>query len=489
MRNSDSAVSDCVRERGESDSRRPATDHVSRVTYRLTNIGPVKEASLKLGRLTVIAGRNNTGKTYILYSLYGFLKTWRHRFALARTIKPLVRELQDSGRASVPFAPDSILKQRRSLVERLSKEFSTDLPRLFSSRRKRFQESSFAVELDRATGKSIPAPVMLDSAGIRISIMHDGADLIVGIEESDRRRRADLTQSEILRAYQLFLLGDLFPDPFILSAERFGISLFYRELNFTKNQLVDLLQKLGDDENRRSMTPLLVMDRSTSRYALPIKDNIQFTRSIPDMREDVSALADEGLPNRIKNLIDGHHENASEEIRFTSKARGKGRNFNIPLHLASSSARGLSGLCFFLRHVAGKGQMLIIDGPESHLDTKNQVLFARLLASSVKAGLRVLISTHSDYLVKELNNLIMLSRDFPEKNDLAKKLGYRLDEALAPNAVRAYVAEENSLTQCEIGPFGIEMPMFDATIDQINEAAIELSSRMIDDQTKDDFAS
>ena len=29
----------------------------------------------------------------------------------------------------------------------------------------------------------------------------------------------------------------------------------------------------------------------------------------------------------------------------------------------------------------------------------------------------------------------------------------------------------------QIGPFGIEMPVFDDTIDQINQAAIELSSR------------
>ena len=46
----------------------------SPVTFRFSNIGPVKEAALKLGELTVIAGRNNTGKTYIAYSLYGFLK-------------------------------------------------------------------------------------------------------------------------------------------------------------------------------------------------------------------------------------------------------------------------------------------------------------------------------------------------------------------------------------------------------------------------------
>ena len=79
----------------------------------------------------------------------------------------------------------------------------------------------------------------------------------------------------------MFLHGGLFPAPFILSAERFGISLFYRELDFTKNQLVDLLQKLGDDKNRERISPYLFIDKATSRYAMPIKDNIDYTRSIP----------------------------------------------------------------------------------------------------------------------------------------------------------------------------------------------------------------
>ena len=68
-------------------------------------------------------------------------------------------------------------------------------------------------------------------------------------------------------AYYVFLLRDLFPDPFILSAERFGVSLFYRELDFTKNQIVDLLQKHASDGSTKSPSPYLIVDATTSRYA------------------------------------------------------------------------------------------------------------------------------------------------------------------------------------------------------------------------------
>ena len=143
-----------------------------------------------------------------------------------------------------------------------------------------------------------------------------------------------------------------------------------------------------------------------------------------------------------------------------------------------SSARGLSDLYFFLRHVARKNHLLIIDEPESHLDTTNQILLARLLVRLVQAGLKVILTTHSDYLIKELNNLIMLSSSFAHKARTIKKLKYAKDDCIAPDRIRAYVATENSIAKCSIDKFGIDMPNFDETINKINDVANELASRL-----------
>ena len=469
-------------------NERSANDQGSPVTFRFSNIGPVKDAALQLGRLTVIAGRNNTGKTYIAYSLYGFLRTWggseagpRSRIGGWRFFGDLVEGisamLRDSGRAEIPVPLSDIVDHRRSLANELGAAFSINLPGVFSSRTDSFSDSMFQIAIDDGAAGRPPSPLRIPFGRTELSMAHDGTNLIAQMDGAEGSYGRMPSGWAAARAYCVFLLRDLLPDPFILSAERFGISLFYRELDFTKNQLVDMLQKLEDQGPRRSISPYLIIRRTTSRYALPIKDNIDFTRSIPDLPRDGSELGDDKLFDDVKNLVGGYYGNATEDIRFISKARGKGRSFNIPLHQASSSVRGLSDLYFFLRHTAARDQLLIIDEPESHLDTRNQVLFTRMLARFVTAGLRVLITTHSDYLVKELNNLIMLSRDFPEKEVVARKLGYRPDEGLDPKTVRAYVAEGGGLTEFEIGAFGIEMPVFDRTIDRINEAAIELSSR------------
>ena len=44
---------------------------------RLKNLGILKHAEFSLGDLTLICGKNNTGKTYTAYALHGFLQLWR----------------------------------------------------------------------------------------------------------------------------------------------------------------------------------------------------------------------------------------------------------------------------------------------------------------------------------------------------------------------------------------------------------------------------
>lgn len=53
--------------------------------------------------------------------------------------------------------------------------------------------------------------------------------------------------------------------------------------------------------------------------------------------------------------------------------------------------------------------MLIIDEPELNLHPDNQRKMAGLLARLVNCGVKVLVTTHSDYLIRELNNRVMLN--------------------------------------------------------------------------------
>ncbi len=137
----------------------------------------------------------------------------------------------------------------------------------------------------------------------------------------------------------------------------------------------------------------------------------------------------------------------------------------------------MSNIYFYLaKERKSDDPILIIDEPESHLDPVNQIEFARALARWANSGIRVLISTHSDYIVKEINNLIMLHSSFQDKEEVVGRLGYT--ENLDPKTVRAYVADSGGLDECDIDKYGIDMPYFDYTIDRINAVSNELTGRL-----------
>lgn len=464
-------------------------------TFRFKNIGPVKDAEVELGDLTIIAGRNNTGKTYLVYTLYGFLKAWKDGFDLKDVLKhvkdksleildllSIADDLRRDGHASFPLDKRTFTLHQKEFVQALAGKFSQqDFPIVFSTNIGEFEESSVQVEFNEDIAIA-PHHVKGDfSRGVSLSLKYDGENVVVNADAKKNIERNPNLDIYTAYLYAVFLFSNQLPDPIIFSAERFGISLFYKELDFTKNQLVDLLQKMGDAKSRDAISPFRLIDKTTSRYALPVKDNIDYTRDISNLQKRKSEVFESKLFDDIKGMMNGYYSSSDDDIRFISKARGKGRSFNIPLHLASSSARGLSDLYFFLRHVAKKNHLLIVDEPESHLDTANQILLARLLARCVRAGLKVLITTHSDYLIKEINNLIMLSRPFENKEVVVKKLKYSPEDFLNPDSIRAYVAQDNSLTRCDVDNFGIDMPVFDETIDEINRVANDLTSRMSDE--------
>ena len=393
----------------------------------------------------------------------------------------IAEEVITDGHASFPLDRTQF-RQQQIVIQALARKFSDhNLSSVFSTQQSEFEGSSIEVKLNETPFRdSYYISQSLDE-GVHLSTDYDGRDVRVAADATEKQRWIEDLESDISGHYISLLIDDLFPAPFILSAERFGISLFYRELDFTKNQLVDLLQKIGDTKSRDRVSPFLLINRTTSRYALPIKDNIDYTRGIPNLKRERSEIFESKLFDDIKDMMEGYYGSSDDDIRFISKSRKQESKFNIPLHLASSSVRGLTDLYFYLKHVAKKNHLLIVDEPESHLDTANQILLARLLARCVRAGLNVLISTHSDYIIKEINNLVMLSSPFKDKEVVVKKLRYSADDFINSDAIRAYVAEDNSLTRCDVDKLGIDMPVFDETIDRINTVANDLASRMSED--------
>ena len=81
---------------------------------------------------------------------------------------------------------------------------------------------------------------------------------------------------------------------------------------------------------------------------------------------------------------------------------------NLPLMNTSSMVSELAPVVLYLRHVVRPGEVLIIEEPESHLHPAMQVEFIRHLAAAVRSGVRIMITTHSEWVLDELTNLVRL---------------------------------------------------------------------------------
>ena len=81
----------------------------------------------------------------------------------------------------------------------------------------------------------------------------------------------------------------------------------------------------------------------------------------------------------------------------------------VPLMNASSMVSEIAPVVLFLRSLVRPGNVLIIEEPESSLHPEMQVEFIRQLASLVRAGVRVIVTTHSEWVLEELSNLVLTS--------------------------------------------------------------------------------
>ncbi len=453
---------------------------------KLKNLGPLISAEFKLANFTIICGQNNSGKTYATYALYGFLKSWRKVIDIPIK-QDTVRQLLEEGNTTLDLS-DYIANAEKFLDSGCIK-YSRMLPEIFASSKEKLTEASFQIELEEDeldTTKRFDQTLSTVKSNLFKLVKEENSNqLVITLLVTKNNRQIPVTaiQTVISESIKEIMFSSIFPGPFIASAERTGSAIFRKELNFSRNRLLEEMSKID-----KNTDPFSLLLKSYQDYALPVKDNVEFTRRLEEISKKDSSIKENhsNLVAYFDEIIGGKYTvTRNDELYF----QPKGSRIKLSMDESSSAVRSLLDVGFYIKHIAQSGDLLMIDEPELNLHPENQRKIARLLATLVNIGIKVFITTHSDYIIKELNLLIMMNQESEKIKELANRENYFDYELLSVQKIRVYTSEKTlikidgnsrktncqTLIEAEISQeLGIEAKTFDKSIDEMNRIQDEI---------------
>ncbi|UYM18013.1 AAA family ATPase [Endozoicomonas euniceicola] len=439
--------------------------------FTFKKLGYVDQGTIELGDMTLICGPNNVGKTWLNYAIYGLLKHYPTITSFGFD-DHMVDHLKEAGTIKIEL--DEYANKMGHFLKQLSRTFSRSLGGYFNTDSELMKGASISLSLDDYSldiNKEFYKTFRFGRKATLSFSKEAGADILdVTLQDVDvgvpHQIISDIINQELTRC----LLEDHVLSPFVLTSERTGISLFYKELDLSKNILVEHLANSKDGVN-----PLKLLNSMRSRYAEPIKDNIDTVRDADNLARQKSFLK-EGKAGKFKPVFDALREIIGGSFKVVDNqvlyqpAKERNRDKTVlPIYLASSSIKSIFLLDLYINSLAEKDSVLIIDEPELNLHPDKQRQVARLLARLVNAGVKVVMTTHSDFLVREINNRIMLNTNFDKRDALMKKNKLTKEDILRPEQVRAYTVQpDHNIHQVEVSEDGIDTTIFDQNIEEAN---------------------
>lgn len=444
--------------------------------FKFENVGYVDNGVIELSDLTLICGPNNVGKTYLSYSIYGFIKHFKSLFDFSLASEQ-ISILREEGTLSVDLTVYS--ENINNHIKNASGKFSHTLGDYFNAPDDMFQNSKVEFSTDNFSLDLGGEFKQMVKFGRSETLIFDKAPnehmISVALEVSGRNKLPiRILNTVVSDTIAHYIFSTSLPNPFVVTSERTGISLFYKELDVSKNAIIEHLTKSD------KVDPFTLLDSMRSRYAKPIQDNISTIRDFEELSKRKSYLrSNKGeykpVLDALQDLLGGSFKAVDEQVMYLPKKERNRDKISVPVYIASSSIKSLFLIDLYVNHLAQKNGILIIDEPELNLHPENQRKMASLLARLVNSGIKVMITTHSDYLVREINNRIMLSNNFDSKKSIMKSSNITDEDLLKPSQVKAFsLGRDHSIKEAEVDRYGINMEIFDGIINDTNSLADDI---------------
>jgi hypothetical protein len=396
---------------------------------RVQNLGPIDDATLVLRPLTILVGPSNTGKTWTASTVanalglfgFGWLE-YLEEFTEQKSehyppIEQVIAVLETEGHAQIDLATfaNEFGQTYFNAIARLAPRW---LSPVIGARSALFEKTRLTIDLeatDAFWSRVNDFRVRDQVGGILRALKEKGETLLyfyVDGQLSDLRQKLPLPIIREFIARNVFAslhhcsYGLIWPFP----VERTGV--------------LSLVEQAG--AVLKSLPGYDMGSQSYSAFAKSSKSNI--VRSYPvtiyqswmaaalwqattwQREQDKAAVPQIDRYIQLAEILEQHI--LGGKVDFSTNDPGVERkiHFTIPqtsleVTAASSSVKELAPLVICLRYLVKPGDLLFIDEPEMNLHPQAQARLMEFLVMLVNAGLNVLFTTHSPYLVDHLVNL------------------------------------------------------------------------------------
>lgn len=465
---------------------------------RIQHLGPIQQAELDIRPLTVFVGHNHTGKTWAAYALYAVarslarvsysptprwfgigrptaLDTAVHRATELLTSKLVgssatevrTRITREEIRAGLEEADQVFTIGAAGIASLLGipeSDFTGEAPQgALVISRSEFSASVFqAVEIVlSSSSKELTLSFRTDDEANpdTISVPLDG--------RSVSTNGAGLDQDYVKRLLQEIidtLFYTLVSNATVLPAERKAIlsihpthpGMLLHETNAGLPAPVYDFHRMISTAYRGSRIRRPGTD-IFSRLADVLEEKILMGRVEFEDQEQIRKDTIGGFSTRWKSVS---NVGTSNLLDYTTRGGVK-----LAIHASASVVRSLAGLDVYLKHFCEPRGILVIDEPEMNAHPDAQLKIIEFLAVLANHGVRVVITTHSPYIVDHLSNLMQAS-ELSEKDRQAVAPRFKLgmpEAFLSPDQVATYLFNDDGTVEdildrrlgiANIGTFG-----------------------------------
>lgn len=440
----------------------------------ICNLGVIEKAQIDLRPLTVFIGGNGTGKTWTAYMLASILgqhglekylktyidgKTHQKYPILDKAIENFLEEgnvrinlINFATEYAETYINDVSLSSHTWMKTFLATELSD-----FGKMNVRFNLAETKEKIfENLRNSALERKISFGSQGKKsLHILKElGEDSIYFYVISED----DFVKELPRRVFKQFLLQEvfqiiheafysyvyIFPTerttfitfPFSIKKEIIKLENIDKIERFKKSKINDVIS-----EQKVKKPSAAVQSLIETLASVYIKTSMEREEEI-EKRPETSVYIQlaEILENQIlKGGIDLNESGLGNEIIFQPL-----ENIKLEMTVASSMIKELAPLVLCLRYLAEPDELLIIDEPEMNLHPAAQVEITEFLAMLVQAGLNVLITTHSPYIVDHLANLMQAAK-YKDKESIKERFYLGRTEAFIPQEkVSVYLFEDGT---------------------------------------------